>query len=403
VLASAITSRTPQFAFVLRLLGLLDWRYVPASGGTALSRDHVRKTLELERVKDLISDPATHYREALGWGDGTFDPVDIFRLARDFFRVEDDVEVGVQAGDPFLRIGAVVIRRDSSVTPPCLRLALVAGFDADRSGRVEMNDDWGAGLSSDLRMTGTVSARIRPHSRSRCSLQRPDHRWARGPLRPQPKRAALRRPRCRRTALSGRDQRDCRSGPEGELGASPTESPGSTRSRSPGSTASSSGSARATRTASWAACLAAPRSRGSLTSVSSGGQPAGCRRRAAEGSSSPFPCIATWGPSRCRSSTSVLGIGDDGTLSLETSTSLGAALGPLKATIDRLGARLDLQFTEGTDARFGPSISRCGSSRPPASDSRRRRPGSGAAASSPSTPTGGATPGSCSSPSARSR
>ncbi len=352
VLASAITRRTSQFAFVLRILGLLDWRYVPASGG--LSRDHVRKTLELDRVKDLINDPATHYRQALGWGDTAFDPLDIFRLASDFFQPEDDVEAGVQAGEPFLRIGALLIRRDSTVTPPCLRLTLVAAFDADRNARVKVNEHWGAGVSSDLRMTGTISAELTPPLA--LALQPPT-----GDIKGR---------------LEARFDRN--------KDAQPFEVLGGTGMLTVTATNATLGLALE---ADWDVVdgvarvdplvfakidgltlkLGTTDADSFIGSLLSGAEIEGAFDLGLEwrattgllvtgsgGIELALPLHRQLGPVEVQIIYVALRILDDGTLSLETSTALGAKLGPVRATVDRLGARLDLGFAAGTDARFGP-------------------------------------------------
>ena len=351
-LASAITVRTPQFALVLRMLGLLDWRRVPA-GGTALGRNHVRKTLELDRVKDLISDPATHYRQALGWGDATFDPQDIFGLASDFFSAEDDVEVGVQAGEPFLRIGALLIRRDASVTPPGLRIALVAAFDDDRSARVELNDEWGAGLSSDLRMTGTVSVLLTP-----------------------PLAVALQPPAGEITGgLEVRFDRNERARPFDVLGGTGLLSVVATNAAlGVGLKAGWSiadGVARIdplvfAKVDGLTVKLDTTDADSFVGSLLGGAEiegefDLGLEWRASTGllvSGSggielTVPMHRRLGPVELHALYVSLRILNDGTLSLETSTALGAALGPLRATVDRLGAQLDLRLAEGTDARFG--------------------------------------------------
>jgi len=118
ILASAITNQAPQIGLALRLLGLLDWRRIQADPANPLSREYVVKTLELNRFKMLISDPAEHYRQALHWGDAGFDPSDLFGLYRDFFDEETDIEVGLEGGQPFLRQGAFKIIRNPATSPP---------------------------------------------------------------------------------------------------------------------------------------------------------------------------------------------------------------------------------------------------------------------------------------------
>jgi hypothetical protein len=353
-LASAITGRTPQFAFVLRLLGLLDWRRMPASDGTELGRDHVRTSLELDRIKDLISDPPLHYRQTLGWGDGTFDPQSIFRLARDFYPEEDDVEVGVQSNEPFLRIGALLIRRDSSVSPPGLRLAFTAAFADDRSARVELNDEWGAGVSTDLRMTGTVSVLLTP-----------------------PLALALQPPTGEITGgLEARLDRNERARPFDVLGGTGLLSVAATNAalglelKANWSTAD--GVARidplvfaridgltlginTSKADSFVGSLLADADvEGAVDLGLEWRATSGLRMTGSGGLEIALPTQKQLGPIELQTVYLVLRILPDGTLSLESSTALRGAVGPVRAIVDRIGTRLDLRFAQGVDARFGP-------------------------------------------------
>src|SRR5262249_3496184 len=105
VLVSGITDQVPELAFFLTLLGLLDWRRVAPTPGDPLSHDHVVKSLQLYRFKDLISDPGAHLANVHKWGRNDFDPEQLFRLFAGFFKPDFGVRVGVVAGDPFLRHG----------------------------------------------------------------------------------------------------------------------------------------------------------------------------------------------------------------------------------------------------------------------------------------------------------
>ena len=160
-IASTITERIPELAFVLKLLGLLDWQYQDPDSSQLLSRAHVRKGLQLHRVKGLISDPGAHFRETIGWGDASFDPTDFFDLVGDFFDEEDDIEIGEQSGEPFLR-GCLLIRRDSTLSPPGLSLTLIGESDADQDVRTEINESWGLSIASNFRMVGGISGQVAP-------------------------------------------------------------------------------------------------------------------------------------------------------------------------------------------------------------------------------------------------
>jgi hypothetical protein len=354
VIASALTDEAPQFAFVLRLLGLLDWRRMPPPGGDELARDYVHRSLELQRFKLLISDPAEHYRQALGWGDESFDPEDIFRLARDFFGVEDDVDAGVDDGEPFLRIGELVIRRDSSVAPPGMLLSLIAEFDDDRSARVEMNDEWGAGLTSDLRMIGTISARLTPPLA--VELQPPEGEII-GSLRAQLDRNEAAQP----FDVVGGTGLMSLSADNAALGLgldADWQITRGTASIDPLVFAQIDGLTLVLGTSDAdsfvASLLAGAEVKGEFDLGLEWRATTGLRVTASGGVEVAVPIHSRLGPVELDTIYLALRILENGTLSLETSSALSGRLGPLTAAVDRLGTTLDLRFVEGADARYGP-------------------------------------------------
>jgi hypothetical protein len=162
LIARALTDNFPRFSYLLTVLGLLDWRYVPPDPAHPLSSHHVRRSLRLDRFRNLIRDPETHLRETIGWGDSTFDPLSIFKLTAEFYPAEAAVEVDVDQGEPFLRVGHFLIRRDSSLSPPGLRLELSDSLDDDQETRIELNQHWTAGASSTLKFAAGVSGIVTP-------------------------------------------------------------------------------------------------------------------------------------------------------------------------------------------------------------------------------------------------
>src|SRR5204862_5316350 len=140
-----------------------DWRYLPPDPANPLSSHHVKKALQLERFKDLIKDPIQHLTTVHKWGDPAFDPTDIFALVPDFFDREASISLGVEAGDPFLRVGSIVLRRDRTGapgTPPGLVVSLLGRLEADQDLRQPLSDAWEIGAKANLRLQGTISGGI---------------------------------------------------------------------------------------------------------------------------------------------------------------------------------------------------------------------------------------------------
>ena len=68
-----LEQQLPRLAFLLKLLGLIDWRMVEPTGSLNEPR-YVKKELKLERIKDLLKNPASHFANVYGWGTAAFDP-----------------------------------------------------------------------------------------------------------------------------------------------------------------------------------------------------------------------------------------------------------------------------------------------------------------------------------------
>jgi hypothetical protein len=158
--ATAITNTAPELMYLLRLFGLADWGYQQSDDATALSTDHVEMRLHLERLKDLFSDPAAHFRSALGWGTAEFDPSDFFTIYRQFFIAREAIRTGTEGGDPFLRQGDITVRRTSEVAPPGLRVLWDREYGVEEDLRATLSEVWGVSLSGKLTISAGASALI---------------------------------------------------------------------------------------------------------------------------------------------------------------------------------------------------------------------------------------------------
>jgi hypothetical protein len=353
VLGSAIAENAPQFAFLLRLAGLFDWKYLPAQPGQDLSTAYVQTALRLERIKDLISEPAGHLRKTLGWGDPGFDPTDIFHLVSDFYRREVSLETGVLAGEPFLRVGSFLTRRDSSVAPPGLVLSLTGELGADKEFLFPINDSWEFGVKSGMRLVGAISGQVTP------------------PL-------AL-----RLLPLSGQITGELRAFFDRNQSARPFDALGGTGgllsisvknvTAGVGLTAEPDGMAAKINPLAFAdvdgvtLTIGTSNSDSFIGTLLSGAQiqgqfdfglewqaDTGLRVKASGGIEIALPIHKQLGPIEFEVVYLALKIQQDGTLALEVSTGLAGTLGPLSVAIDRIGAQLDLRLAQGTDAKFGP-------------------------------------------------
>ena len=151
----------PRLAFLLKLLGLLDWRVVEPSGSLNEPR-YVKKSLELGRIGDLFSDPAAHFANVYGWGTAAFDPLDVLRAVLAFYHRESPVRVGKIGADAFLQVGPIRWSRDGSVNPPGLRFDYSASLSKSVDQRVELSPVWGMDFKSTLAIGGGATFRLKP-------------------------------------------------------------------------------------------------------------------------------------------------------------------------------------------------------------------------------------------------
>jgi hypothetical protein len=354
VLGSAITDHVPQLGLILRLLGLLDWSEVQADPANALSARHVRRRLQLDRFKDLITTPEAHLRATLGWGDPAFDPLDLFKLVTDFFEAEDDVEAGVVAGEPFLRLGSFRLERDSATTPPGLRLLLVGRSDSEVEARFDVLQDWDIVLAASLRLLGQIGGQLTP------------------PLT------------IRLVPPSGEITGETRLFLERSPDARPFELVGGTGLLTVGVTNVTAGVGLL---AAWnsasgetvvdpllfaeidgltvqigtedadgfvGALLGAVDIAGEVDLGLEWTAATGLQISASGGIEIALAMHKSLGPVTFQTLYLALRVEDDGTLALETSAALSGTLGPVTAAVDRIGGLLELRFAEGVDADFGP-------------------------------------------------
>jgi len=151
----------PKLTFLLKLLGLIDRKVIDISGASNEPR-YVRKELRLDRLKTLFNDPEAHFADVYGWGTASFDPENILRAMLVFYRKESTVVAGKVANDAFLDIGPFHWSRDSSVNPPGLLLDYSATFEREYDDRFSLSDRWGVDFKTDLAIDGGMIFRLKP-------------------------------------------------------------------------------------------------------------------------------------------------------------------------------------------------------------------------------------------------
>src|ERR1051325_7777711 len=151
----------PRVAYLLRLLGLVEWRVIDPTGQPNEPR-YAKKELRLDRVKDLLHDPIAQLAAAHQWGTPQFEPYDLMEGLLAFFQEEDAVQVGKVGGDAFLEVGSFRLSRDSGSAPPGLKLDYTANVAQSFDQRVALSPEWGIDFKSTLSLGGGAIFRLLP-------------------------------------------------------------------------------------------------------------------------------------------------------------------------------------------------------------------------------------------------
>lgn len=342
----------PRLTLLLKLLGLIEWQAVEPDPGNPLSQGYVKKSIQLQRLKDLITDPGQHFIDTFKWGHSDFDPGEIFRTIAGFYQSEASIQVGEESGDPFLRRGIFRWRRDSSVSPPGLALDIIATLSRTIQGRYEANENWGVGTETTLGFTGGVTASIAPPLSISVTPMA-------GEFTGEAKIFVNRNPSARPFNIVGGNSLITLSAEDVSVGAG----------ISAGASTASGVNVAPLIFAELKGLTLKLGSEGAdgfiaelLSSAEVEGRfdvglewrgEDGLVIKASGGIEIALPIHRSLGPIDLNTLYIALRILEDGTLSLETSAGLTGNLGPLSAAVERIGAQLDLQFTDDADARFG--------------------------------------------------
>ena len=354
LLAGQLELRTPYTLFALSVLGLADWRWEEVAGSaTELHRPYLKQSLHLERLKGLIRDPAQHFVDHLGWGTPGFDPTPFFQIYEELLGEESGAIVGVLPdGHPFLKHGNFQIARAAIDGSLGLQLAFAVDYGEGVDHREHISQEWGVQLDADFAIAGSVGVTVLPPFELELV---PPAATAGGALKLLIDRNPSARPwsLVETGGLIGLTVENVAAGTglaaevntSGNLAFEPLAMAGfSDLHLKIGSEEGDSFLAKIIAGAELEATFDLD-----LEFVPS----KGLRVRAAGGVEIMLPIHKDLGPLEIQQFFLGLYIKEDGTLDLETSLALGANLGPLRAVVERMGAKSATKFVEGTQADYG--------------------------------------------------
>lgn len=343
----------PRLVFLLKLLGLIDWEVVEPDPADPLSRQHVKKALRLERAPDLFTDPAGHFGNAFGWGTASFDPMAFFRTAAGFFPENATLDIGAVGGDAFIERRPFRWSRDSSVNPPGLMLDVTAALSQAISGRAEFSPEWGAALEATLAVESGLIARVRPPG---VVTVEPKAGAVSGELEVKVDRNESARP----FTIIGGNSLVSLSAEDVGVGAGVVVGAGTATGVSVEPMLFAAMTGLVLRLGSEGAdsflgsVLADADIAGRFDIGLEWRLSEGLVVRAAGGMEIAIPMHQSLGFVDLETLYVMLRVNADASFTLETSVAITGNLGPLSASVERIGAQLDIAIVEGADATFGP-------------------------------------------------
>ncbi|MEM7572031.1 MAG: DUF6603 domain-containing protein [Bacteroidota bacterium] len=349
LLANIIADYSEPVLLFLAVLGLADWKLVPADGDRL---EYVKKSLHLERIKDLIQDPEQHFIDTIRWGASDFDPTEFFNIYRSFWATEADIGVGIENGHPFLRMGSFFIIRKDIDGDVGIAILYRLEINEDTTARTELGEEWGIGLTAGLQLNGEVGIDIAPPFN--VDLVPPSGSVG-GSLQLVFDRNLAAQPwvLADTGGLILLSVKNVQAG----LGLSAEVHSSGNFQFEPMLLANMEELRLKIGSEDGDSFLSKIIAGAELEAVFDLGlefvPSKGLRVQAAGGVEIMLPIHKDLGPLRLDTFFLGLYIKEDGTLDLETSLGLGANLGPLKAVVERMGAKTVTKFIDGADAEYG--------------------------------------------------
>jgi hypothetical protein len=91
LLVEYVETRFPHAALALAATGVVEIVAEPGGPAGSLQAPYLRRTLRLDRLPTLLSDPAGLLREAYGWGSPSFDGAPLFTALQTLLRDRFDI------------------------------------------------------------------------------------------------------------------------------------------------------------------------------------------------------------------------------------------------------------------------------------------------------------------------
>ncbi|MEK6804322.1 MAG: DUF6603 domain-containing protein [Nitrospirota bacterium] len=156
--------RFPQIALLLLGTGTIEVVDEPGLPEGSLHGPYVRKTLHLNRLLQLFTDPTGLLRDVYGWGAPSFDGLTLFRMLQRLLHEKFGIpaEILHPAGEPaLLEAFGFNAEVNPTFSPPGLDVTLRAPTSIERSDTVT-ESAWQVTFDTVVRVSSDLTASIRP-------------------------------------------------------------------------------------------------------------------------------------------------------------------------------------------------------------------------------------------------
>lgn len=156
--------KSAGFVATLNLLGMVDDGNVPGTPGDFTSPPYHARTLHLERIFDLFTKPQHFFEETFAWGDPGFDGTLLFKRLSEFFDATGLPSIAWTAPGqpPFFDAFILRLSADTTVNPPGLDGRVRIPATKDFAQTYTLTPLWALDLSAKARFDAGVEVKVAP-------------------------------------------------------------------------------------------------------------------------------------------------------------------------------------------------------------------------------------------------
>ncbi|MGL4967680.1 MAG: DUF6603 domain-containing protein [Inquilinus sp.] len=161
-----VDRRAPQVSPMLNLVGLVEDR-TEEGGAASVSRPHRVRRIRLKRFARALTDPARYLREVYHWGEPGFTGIELFRPVRDLMTANDFAATLIEAPGQLPVLDAFLVRlvADPSTNPPGMRFRLRLPATEDFSQIFPLGGPWSVAFNAQARFDPGLEGTFSPDGR----------------------------------------------------------------------------------------------------------------------------------------------------------------------------------------------------------------------------------------------